>query len=159
MSRQTCLGTPNTSLVRVWVEECDQADDNVGGTEQRALEVVAAPVKHQEVGDERRHEKADGLEEREIQRHLPVHDPPEDDYEGRDEERDLDRAANRDADAQVHLVLHGNRDRGDVLRRVADDGEDDKPDEDLADGAGRYEAVDRLDHEVSANRHQAGRYE
>ncbi|SPQ17766.1 dc4f53da-dfb0-4c38-a6c9-e9240d81f7be [Thermothielavioides terrestris] len=153
------LKHPGAGVVRVGVEKGDDTDNDVGRHQQRALEVVAAAVEHQEVGDEGRDEQADRLEQCEVERHFAVHDPADDDDERRDEERDLDRAADGDANRQVHLVLHGHRDGRDVLGRVADDGQDDETDEDLAEGARLDEPVDRVDHELGADGDERRRQE
>jgi len=67
------------------VEEGAECNDDIGGDEQRAFEVVAAPIQDEKIHDESRNEQADGLEDVEVQAHVPIQDPAQQDDDGRDE--------------------------------------------------------------------------
>ena len=61
----------------------------------------------------------------------------EKDEHGSDEERDLGARAHGDRERQVDLVLGSDEDGGPVLGRVADEGDDDHTEEELADAEAR----------------------
>lgn len=60
--------------------------DNVGGDQKRSFEVVTPAIENEEIDHEGRHEKTDGLEQGEVQRHIAVHAPPKNDDERRDKD-------------------------------------------------------------------------
>lgn len=74
-------------VVEDGVEEGGDGDDDVRGTEQGALEVVAAAVQDEKVDDEDGDEERDGLEKGKVERHVLLHAPAEKDDKWRDEER------------------------------------------------------------------------
>ena len=44
------LSTPRACLPLAGIEKGDEADDDIGGDQEGALEIVAATVEHQKVG-------------------------------------------------------------------------------------------------------------
>lgn len=75
-----------TLLAGIGIEECGDGDNDVGGDQEGALEVIAAAVEDEEVDDERGNEEGDGLEEIEVEGHVLGQGPAEEDNDGRDEE-------------------------------------------------------------------------
>ena len=57
---------------------------------------------------------------------------PNEDQHGQHEDGNLDGGPQSHADSQVHFVLVGHQDSRDVFTSVAGDGEDDEPQEGLA---------------------------
>jgi hypothetical protein len=83
-----------------------------------------------------------------------ANDPPEHDNQGEDQERNLHAGSNRHADREVHLVLHGHRDRRRVLGRIAHDGKEDQTNERLRNTTAHRDGVDGANQELGTSGHQ-----
>jgi hypothetical protein len=129
-------------VVRVNVE-C-QRDDSVDTNAHGALEIVALAVLDQVVDNQHRDEEDHRLEALEVQRHGLVHDPAKNNQERSDEERDLHGGSDGHVDGEVHLALVCDDDGGDVFGGIADNGDEDKSDEGLADVCGCDDGVDAV---------------
>lgn len=94
-----------------------------------------------------------------MQRHGFVDSPPNHNQERRDKQRNLYARADSDAHRQVHLVLHGDHDSRDMLRRVANNRDQYKSHEILADPCCLHDVIDARDEVIRANADDDGRDE
>src|SRR5262249_10324396 len=133
-----------------------KGDDEIHAQAKKSFKVVGFAVLDQEDHDERRQEEGHRLEGFEVEGHGSIHGPAEYNQEGSDEDCNLQTRANGDANGQVHLVLPGHNDCGDVFGSIPNNGDQDKTNEGLANVCLLNNRIDTANEIIGANSDQDG---
>lgn len=127
--------------------------ENLRSQAHGPFEIITLPILNQTINNKNTHDKDDRLKALEVKRHRvrSMHDPAKDDERGSNKEGNLNAAANRDVDPQIHLALVSDAYSCNTLLAIAENGQEDKPNEGFANVGGFEKRVDAANQEVCAN--------
>mmetsp|Transcript_35027 Transcript_35027/g.87755 ORF Transcript_35027/g.87755 Transcript_35027/m.87755 type:complete len:239 (+) Transcript_35027:293-1009(+) len=151
-----CLLQAGLDVGHVLVVEERGADDDVHEDEREPLEPVALAILHKEAHGNDRAEERDGLKGVQVEVKVDPHCPCGDHGERDDKDADLRGGANGDAQADVHLVLHGEHYGAGMLRGVAHDGQQDGGHKGQRHAPAVGRSLDGVDQVVRQHGHQNG---
>src|SRR6266540_503960 len=138
------------------MEEERHRNHRVHHDEQGPLVPIAAAVGHHGGHDGGREDQGRELENLEVEGHRLREEQRNEHEDGGHEERDLRRGRRGHGHAELHLVPVRHQDRAPMLARVADDRDDDDPDEQIREAETRLCRFQRADEDLALDGDQCG---